>query len=51
LEKQKSLAYKELWVNAENIYRQEQYRIDIERKWNKASWMVLTIGTLILLAL
>jgi hypothetical protein len=32
LEQQKSLAYKELWVNAENIYRQEQYRIDIERR-------------------
>lgn len=51
LERQKTQAYRELWVNSENNYRQEAYNRKMDDLQNKAVWGLVIIGTAIVLAL
>jgi len=51
LERQKTQAYRELWVNSENNYRQEAYNRKMDDLQNKAVWGLVILGTAIVLAL
>lgn len=51
LENQKTLSYRELWINSENMYRYEQWRNDWNERINKGTWGVISIGTMILFGL
>ena len=51
LERQKTQAYRELWVNSENNYRQEAYNRKMDDLQNKAVWGLVIIGTAVVLAL
>lgn len=51
LERQKALLYRELWVDSENAYRQEKYEHDRDNTLNRAGMYIITIGSVIALAL
>lgn len=51
LERAKAKAYRELWVNSENNYRQEQFNRKMDDLQNKATWGVVILGTLVVIAL
>lgn len=49
LERQKSLQYRELWVNAENNYRYEKWEHDKSRFFYQTGLYAITFGSLIAL--
>lgn len=51
LEQAKSQAYKEMWVDSENSYRQEKYDHKMDNIINRGSLGAIGIGSLILLIL
>ena len=51
LERQKSLMYREMWVDSENMYRQEKYEHDRDNYINRTGMYIITIGSIIALAL
>lgn len=51
LERQKTILYKELWVDSENAYRQEKAEHDRSNFINRAAMVVVTIGALIVVGL
>ena len=51
LEQQKTSAYRELWINSENNYRQEQHNRRMDDLQNKAVWGLVILGTAVVLAL
>lgn len=51
LERNKSLQYRELWINAENNYRYEKYEHTKDNFINKTGMYLISIGGVILLAI
>ena len=51
LERQKAILYKELWADSENAYRQEQYEHNRDNILNRTGMYIITIGSIIALAL
>ncbi len=51
LERQKTLMYRELWVDSENRYRQEKSQHNIDNAINKTGLVIVTIGAIVALAL
>jgi hypothetical protein len=50
LERQKAIEYRNLWMMSENAYRQEEYRHKMDNRINKATMYLITIGSIVLLA-
>lgn len=51
LERQKVQHYQELYINAENAYRQEKYDHKFDNILNRAGMYMVTIGSVVLVAL
>ena len=51
LERQKTILYKELWVDSENAYRQEKAEHDRSNFINRAAMVIVTIGALVVVGL
>lgn len=51
LERKKVRAYRELWVNSENMYRQEKWEHDKDNLINRIGWYAVTIGSVTLFVL
>lgn len=51
LEREKSLAYRQFWVDAENLYRQEKHEHDKDLVFYKAKDFLITIGGVVVLVL
>jgi len=51
LEKQKSEAYKELWVDSENMYRQERYYHKLDNAINRGTIGVISVGSIVAILL
>jgi len=51
LERQKSIMYRELWVQSENAYRQEVAEHKRDNWMNRSAMYIITIGSIIAIAL
>lgn len=51
LERMKAQAYRDLWVDSENLYRQERYQRKVDNAVNKGAIGAITIGGIIALIL
>lgn len=51
LEREKAISYRELWVNSENMYRQEKFEHKTDNMINKGGMYMITIGSILLLLL
>ena len=51
LERQKTIMYKELWVDSENAYRQERYDHQVDNIFHRGVIGTMVIGAIIVLAL
>ena len=51
LERQKSLMYRELWVQSENAYRQEVAEHKRDNWMNRTAMYIITIGSIVVIAL
>jgi len=51
LERQKSILYRELWVDSENAYRQERASHKRDNALNRAGMYIITIGSVVAIAL
>lgn len=51
LERQKTIMYRELWVDSENRYRQERHEHTMDNAIHKTGLVLITIGSFIALAL
>lgn len=51
LERQKSLLYREMWVDSENAYRQEKYEHNRDNYINRTGMYIITIGSIVAIAL
>jgi hypothetical protein len=51
LEREKVISYRELWVNSENMYRQEKFEHKTDNIINKGGMYIISLGSLLLLLL
>jgi len=51
LEQAKSEQYKNLWVNSENMFRQEQYSHQIDNIFNRSILGIITVGAMVIVIL
>lgn len=51
LEREKTISYRELWVNSENMYRQERHEHKMDNIINKTNTYMISIGSVILILL
>lgn len=51
LEQQKSNTYRQMWVDSENAFRQEQWQHDWDNRINRTAIYIVTIGSIIALLL
>ena len=51
LEREKVISYRELWVNSENMYRQEKFEHDKDNIINKGGMYLITMGSILLFLL
>lgn len=51
LERQKTIMYKELWVDSENAYRQEKYDHDVDNIFHRGVIGTMVIGLIVVLAI
>ena len=51
MERQKIISYRELWVNSENMYRQEKYEHKADNIINKGGMYLITLGSILVFLL
>ena len=51
LEREKLISYRELWVNSENMYRQEKYEHKADNIINKGGMYLITLGSILVFLL
>jgi len=51
LEREKTISYRELWVNSENMYRQEKYEHKTDNMINKGGMYLITLGSILIFLL
>lgn len=51
LEQEKALSYRQMWIDSENAFRQEQSQHKWDNRVNRTAMYLITIGSIVVLAL